>query len=109
MSGQVSVAQEHIALATVQEVQADLPAAAILDKLVELRPEWLGISATLEASLPAAEALSKLVHSTLGQTSPNIVVGGAAFQGRPDLVQLWQVAGYAGTFQEALKLLSCSH
>lgn len=88
---------------------ADLPAEAVLAKLVKVKPDWLGISATTEARLPQVEALVKLVHSTLGQDGPRILLGGAAFRERPELVQQWRVAGYAGDLHAALELLSSSH
>jgi methanogenic corrinoid protein MtbC1 len=63
---------------------ANLPHATILSTIEETAADVLCISTTLVANLPSTAELIRLVQEKLGQKTPRIVLGGAAFRFVPE-------------------------
>lgn len=84
----------------------NLPHAGILSTIEEMSANILCISTTLVANLPAAADLVRAVRDRLGEKSPRIVVGGAAYRMAPRFAQSIGAAEVIPDLRQALLTLS---
>lgn len=80
-------------------------AAALADAIREVRPETIGLSATLVTHLEAVGTQIAELRAALGEDCPPILVGGRAFALAPDAWKRLGADAFAPSPDEALRLL----
>ncbi len=81
----------------VRLLDKDVPHEAIVGSVRETAADVLAISATLPSNLPAVVALIELVRHAIGETAPEILLGGRAFA---DLPQFANSVGALGAYTD---------
>lgn len=83
----------------------NMPHSGILQAIEEHKAEILGISATMLFNVPQVIKLIKGVREKLGEQSPRIVLGGAAFRSLPSLTAELGAVGFAQDIRTAVRML----
>jgi methanogenic corrinoid protein MtbC1 len=66
---------------------SNLPERSVLETVEEFSPDTLCISTTLVSNLPAAAELIRSIRGRLGERTPRIILGGAAYGLSPRFVE----------------------
>ncbi|WP_291988835.1 cobalamin B12-binding domain-containing protein [Candidatus Accumulibacter sp. ACC007] len=72
---------------TVHYLGADVPQAALIDQVKQLRPDLIGLSASLPQQLRSLRETLAVLRASLADRRPRIVVGGLVFNQFPLLAQ----------------------
>jgi MerR family transcriptional regulator, light-induced transcriptional regulator len=83
----------------------NMPHSGIVQAIDEHDAAILGISATMLFSIPHVVKLIKEVREKLGERSPRVVLGGAAFRSAPSLTTELGAVGFASDIRAAVRML----
>ena len=84
---------------------ANMPIESVINYLIDIKPQFLAISATMTYHLSSVEEMIRIVRSPSG-TNPDlkIMVGGYPFKVVTGLWKIVGADGYAENAEEAVKL-----
>ncbi len=81
------------------------PHSGIVQAIEEHEADVLGVSATMLFNIPHVVELIEEVRTRLGERSPRMVLGGAAFRSLPSLTAELGAIGYASDLRAAVRML----
>ena len=83
----------------------NMPHTGIVQAIEEHDADILGVSATMLFNIPKVVELIKDVRAKLGERSPRMVLGGAAFRSLPSLTAELGAIGVASDIRAAVRML----
>ena len=83
----------------------NMPHTGIVQAIEEHDADVLGVSATMLFNIPKVVELIKDVRAKLGERSPRMVLGGAAFRSLPSLTAELGAIGVASDIRAAVRML----